>query len=59
MSLINQLRAVHDEKHKKHFDRQMLTMQKETTKINSEITVRKKTEKGCVIHEKLQRRLNK
>ena len=51
MSVINSLRAVHDENHKNHFDRMKLKMQKERTKINSAPTVRKQTEKGNVFHE--------
>ena len=52
MSVINSLRAVHDENHKNHFDRMRLKMQKERTKINSQPTVKRYDEKGCLFHEK-------
>ena len=51
MSVINQLRAVHDENHKNYFDRLQLKMQKNRTNVNSSPTVKKMFEKGCVFHE--------
>ena len=46
-----QLRVLHDEKHKNHFDRLRLSMQKERTKMNSAPVVRKYEEKGNINHE--------
>lgn len=51
MSVINQLRAVHDEKHKNYFDRLQLKIQKNRTNVNSSPTVKKMFENFCVFHE--------
>ena len=48
MSVINQMRTVHDDKHKNYFDRLQLTMQKNRTKINSAPTVKCYNEKGNI-----------
>ena len=46
-----QLRALHDDKHKNHFDRLRLRMQKDRTKINSAPAVKKYEDKGDINHE--------
>lgn len=46
-----QLRVLHDEKHKNYFDRLRLSMQKERTKINSAPVVKKYEAKGNINHE--------
>ena len=51
MSVINQMRTIHDDKNKNHFDILQLTMQKNRTKINSAPTVKCYNEKGNVYHE--------
>ena len=46
-----QLRAVHDSKHKNYFNHLQLHMQKNRTKINSAPIVKKYEDKGNIQHE--------
>mgnify|MGYP006894178069 FL=1 len=46
-----QLRAVHDSKHKNYFNHLQLHMQKNRTKINSAPIVKKYDDKGNIQHE--------
>lgn len=46
-----ELRTLHDDKHKNYFDRLRLEMQTRRTKINSAPTVKKYEEKGDIRHE--------
>lgn len=48
-----ELRTLHDENHKNHFDRLRLDMQRKRTAINSAPIVRKYEEKGDIRHEPL------
>ena len=46
-----QLRTIHDEKHKNYFDKLRLSMQKERTKINSAPVIKKYEVRGNINHE--------